>query len=146
MKTKMFSLIVVLALAACEAPQNRTTAYSAAEYARYAGSGTARITGQAFLKTVGGDVKYAAGNRVWLHPVTSMTTQWYEKAIKAGHPLKAADDRMMQHSKMVLGDGSGNFEFGSLPAGDYYVVSQVSWGVPNGFFLNQTGGAVHVFT
>ena len=143
MKTKLFPLILALAFSGCEAPQSRTSTYKAAEYARYAGTGTAKITGQAFLKTVGGDVKYAAGNRVWLYPATSMTTEWYEKVIKGGHPLKAGDERMMQHSKMTLGDGTGNFEFDSVVAGDYYVVSQVSWGVPNGYFVNYTGGAVH---
>jgi hypothetical protein len=55
----------------------------------------------------------------------------------------AGDERMMQHSKMVLADGSGTFEFTGLPAGSYYLVSQISWGVPTGYFVAQTGAAVH---
>jgi hypothetical protein len=42
---------------------------------------------------------------------------------------------------MVLADGSGNFEFTGLPAGSYYLVSQISWGVPTGYFVTQTGAA-----
>jgi hypothetical protein len=76
---KLSPLITALALASCAVPiQPRVAKYDAAEYAPYSGSGTAKIIGQAFAKTVGGDVKFAAGNRVWLYPVTSMTTEWYK--------------------------------------------------------------------
>src|SRR5260370_41390626 len=104
---KILITFLSLALVSCAVPQQeRVAKYEAAEYARYAGSGSARITGQAFAKTVGGDVKYAAGNTVWLYPVTSMTTEWYETAIKGGKPMKAGDQRMMQHSRSTVADGS----------------------------------------
>ena len=145
MKTKLFLLVAAAMLAGCATTpqQPRTAKYDPAEYAKYAGAGTAKISGQAFAKTVGGDVKFAAGNRVWLYPVTSMTTEWYQTAIVQGKPMQAGDQRMMEHSKMVLADGNGNFEFNRLPAGSYYVVSQVSWGVPTGYFVSQTGAALH---
>jgi len=144
MKTKLFLTLIALALVGCAVPQQpRIAKYDSAEYAPYAGSGTAKISGQAFAKTVGGDVKFAAGNRVWLYPVTSMTTEWYRTSFEQGKPMQAGDQRMMQHSKMVLADGSGNFEFAGLPAGNYYLVSQISWGVPTGYFVTQTGAAVH---
>jgi hypothetical protein len=54
---KILLIPLTLALASCAAPQQRAAKYDPAEYARYAGSGTARISGQAFAKTVGGDVK-----------------------------------------------------------------------------------------
>jgi hypothetical protein len=143
---KIALLIIPLALASCAVPQQeRVAKYDPAEYARYAGRGTARVSGQAFAKTVGGDVKCAAGNIVWLYPVTSMTTEWYNTAIKGGKPMKAGDERMMQHSRKTIADGSGNFEFGGLPAGDYYVVTQVSWGVATGlqfFPIESTGTAL----
>lgn len=142
---KALLTFLTLALASCATPQERVAKYDPAEYARYAGSGTARISGQAFAKTVGGDVKYAAGNTVWLYPVTSMTTEWYNTAIKGGKPMKAGDERMMQHSRSTVADGSGNFEFSGLPAGEYYVVTQVSWGVATGmqfFPIESTGTAL----
>jgi hypothetical protein len=139
--------LLTLALTGCAVPQQeRFAKYDPAEYARYAGSGSGRITGQAFAKTVGGDVKYAAGNTVWLYPVTSMSTEWYQTAIKGGKPMKAGDQRMMQHSRSTVADGSGNFEFSGLPAGNYYVVTQVTWGVPTGmqfFPVETTGSALH---
>lgn len=144
---KILLAFLTLALASCAVPQQeRVAKYDSAEYARYAGNGSSRITGQAFAKTVGGDVKYAAGNTVWLYPVTSMTTEWYQTAIKGGKPMKTGDQRMMQHSRSTVADGSGNFEFSGLPAGDYYVVTQVTWGVPTGmqfFPIEQTGSALH---
>jgi hypothetical protein len=119
----------------------RVAKYNAAEYAPYAGSGSARIAGQAFAKTRGGDVKYAAGNRVWLYPVTAMTTEWYETALKRGIPMEEADGRMMQHHRMTIADGQGNFEFTGLPAGQYYVVTQVSWEIPGRSYAMKLTGA-----
>lgn len=144
---KILIALLTFTLISCAVPQQeRVAKYDANEYARYAGSGSARITGQAFAKTVGGDVKYAAGNTVWLYPVTSMTTEWYQTSIKAGKPMKAGDQRMMQHSRSTVADGNGNFEFNGLPGGDYYVVTQVTWGVSTGmqfFPIEQTGSALH---
>jgi hypothetical protein len=74
-----------------------------------------------------------------------MTTEWYETVIKRGKRIKAGDERMMQHSRRTIADGSGNFEFSGLPAGDYYVVTAVAWGVPTGmqfFPVEQTGTAL----
>lgn len=144
---KTFALLLALALAGCAAPlEERTATYNEAEYARYAGRGTAKIHGQAFLKTVGGDVKYGAGSTVYLYPVTSMTTEWYDKFLVQGKSLKAGDDRMMKYSRQIVADGTGNFEFEGLPAGDYYLVCNIFWGVPTGLTfapIGETGGAVH---
>lgn len=145
---KKLGIIILMAaalLAGCAEPQTRVAQYDAAEYARYAGAGSAKIYGQVFLKTLGGDVKFGAGNVVWLYPVTSASTEWYQTALVHGKPMKAGDERMMQHSRKTTADGNGNFEFENLPAGDYYIVSAVTWGVATGlefFPVRETGAAV----
>jgi hypothetical protein len=70
-------------------PQERTTVYNPAELARYSKTVTGKIVGQAFLKTLGGNVKYGAGDIVWLHPATALTTEWYTKHVVQGIPLVA---------------------------------------------------------
>ena len=64
----------------------RTAVFNEDEYATYAGDGTATITGQAFVKTRGGDVKFGAGNKVFLNPVTTYSTEWYQKYVIGGIP------------------------------------------------------------
>jgi hypothetical protein len=104
---------------------------------------TGKITGQAFLKTVGGDVKYGAGNTVALHPVTSLTTEWYDKAIVQGIPLVTGNPHTDDYRKLTTGDGEGRFEFDNLPAGDYYVTCAINWGVPSELGIVPTGGIAY---
>src|SRR5271166_6177838 len=58
---------------------------------------TGKIFGPAFLKIVlAEDVRYGARNTVWLHPVTSLTTEWSTKAVVPGIPSVRAT-----HARMV---------------------------------------------
>lgn len=114
------------------------------EYAPYAGQGTGSLIGQAFLKTRGGDVRYAAGNDVYLNPVTSYSTEWFDVAIRGGQPISEGDPRVQAFTRTTVADGEGRFEFNNLPAGDYYVVTWVFWEVPSGAYggMTTTGGPV----
>ena len=56
-----------------------TTPYSDEEHRPYTQKGNSVIVGQAFLKTRGGDVKYGAGDNVYLLPRTAYTTECLEK-------------------------------------------------------------------
>lgn len=111
------------------------------------GTGTATIQGQAFLKTRGGDVKYAAGNEIYLLPVTSYSNQWYRVSLewpkKAINPIY--DPRYKQYITTVIGDGEGRFEFKNVPAGDYYLSTTIVWQyVEGGRYpsLTPTGGTI----
>ena len=81
------------------------------EYQNLLQSGTATVKGQAFLKTRGGDVKVAAGNKVILNPVTSYSNEWYEKALIQGKNLVEAEPRMWNYVMKTVADGSGRFMF-----------------------------------
>ena len=62
-------------LAACTIsappPPYPTVAGDPAEYAPFLEEGTGVVSGQAFMKTRGGDVKLGAGNTVTLDPITA---------------------------------------------------------------------------
>lgn len=83
----------------------------------FAGKGTSTITGQAFLKTAGGEVRYGAGNDVSLIPVTPYTTERVKAFVAARDPILAGilaqfiDLRLHKYTRKVVADGSGNFEF-----------------------------------
>jgi len=66
-------LMAAVALVGCHAtppaqPISIDVPFSDAEFASWAGTGNANIGGQAFLKTLGGDVKTCAGQDVSLIP------------------------------------------------------------------------------
>jgi hypothetical protein len=119
----------------------RNAKFIEAEYAAYKGDGKSTISGQAFLKTRGGDVKYGAGNQVHLNPVTSYSTEWFERGIVGNEPLEKPDDRINPYHRTTVADGFGNFAFEHLPPGQYYVACLITWEVPNlwGGGLQTTG-------
>lgn len=88
-------------------------------------------------------MKYGAGNSVWIHPVTSLTTEWYDKKIVQGIPLVAGDPHIDDYRKSVVADGEGRFEFDNLAAGDYYVTCAITWGVPSELGIEDTGGIAY---
>ena len=114
------------------------------EYQALPTSGNAIVKGQAFLKTRGGDVKTAAGNAVILNPVTSYSKEWYAKEYLGGVPLEPPDHRLWNYVKKQVADASGRFTFKSVPAGDYFVTTVVTWEAPTGYGggLQIQGGSV----
>lgn len=112
-----------------------------AEYTPFLAAGTGSITGQAFLRTRGGDVKRAAGSDVVLDPVTEYSKEWMlrrgddEKYFPAspGAPLY----KLVQ--RQTVADADGRFTFESLPPGSYFIRTTVSWYVPT---LGQQGGVI----
>ena len=119
----------------------RKEKYNEEEYAPYKKAGTGSISGQAFAKTNRGDVKYGAGNTVFLTPETKYSAEWYaygvvlrNKFAEPGVPEAGA------FTRETLGDGFGHFRFEELPAGDYYVFCEIKWRVS---MHEETGGYVY---
>jgi hypothetical protein len=138
---RLLPFIAALILSACTV--HRTAVYEPREYAPYAGTGTGKITGQAFLKTVGGDVKYAAGNLINLHPVTSLTREWFERMVVQGVPLGEGNPHSDDLRRLTQADAEGRFTFDHLPPGDYYVTTNLTWGMPTSFGIMPTGGIAY---
>lgn len=141
-------LVLVAALAGCAAvptkPVQRVP-FSQDEYAdvpHASDIGKAEVRGQAFLKTRGGDVKKGAGERVTLNPVTSYSEQWYAVSYVGGQPLEPPDNRVWNYVRETQADGDGRFTFTNVPAGDYFIVSQVFWEVPSGDGMRRTGSFI----
>jgi len=137
---KVILLFLVLSICSCgPAFHQRKCTFSEDEYAAYKGAGTSIIQGQAFLRTRGGDVKYAAGRTISLNPVTSYSTEWFELGIMQGNILSAPDPRITPFNRTTIADGMGNFEFRDLPAGEYYIATSIFWEVPDRWGMQRTG-------
>lgn len=96
------------------------------EYAQLKSIGSSVVRGQAFLKTMGGDVKFAAGGEILLNPVTSYSNQWFDAYLNQ-ESIAPHDPRLMQYIRTTIGDGSGRFEFKNVPSGEYYLAAEVTW-------------------
>jgi hypothetical protein len=97
------------------------------EYAPYAGEGTARICGVAYIKTQRGEFKYGAGNETYLNPVTSYSTEWYTIGVIGGRSLTKANAKVLAYKRATRADGEGRFCFDNIPSGDYYLTCPVEW-------------------
>ena len=127
------------ALAGCQQVQNYSMGpFPEGEYAALKKSGNAKITGQVFLKTRGGDVKYGAGEEVALVPKTSYTTEYHDAGM-AGYNVINVDARYKQSVSRTQADGSGHFAFSHVAPGNYYLQSKVTWIYGNNL---KTGGMI----
>src|SRR5690242_9628440 len=90
-------------------PYQITTPFSETDFKAWDGAGPATLQGQAFLKTVGGDVKTCAGEAVSLMPATAYNTE-IVNALRAGREHMA--NRTQRGDKYVLEtqcDAQGHF-------------------------------------
>lgn len=101
--------------------------------------GHAIVRGQAFSKTVGGDVKYGAGNTIRLFPNSDYSAQ----CIRI---INTSDshcvERLRPYSRTALADAEGRFEFADLAPGSYLLTTVITWGVPGPYGIQTTGGVV----
>lgn len=104
--------------------------------------GKSTIVGQAFKKTVGGDVKYGAGNTVYLFPLTPYLVEVLQLL-----PQKDAftqiqfDPAVLGYNRTTVADGEGRFKFPNLLPGHYRIETTITWGIPTGHGIETTGGA-----
>lgn len=138
-------VMLIFSLASCAAvpPERMENQFSEADFAPYMVKGSGRITGQAFVKTLGGDVKFGAGNIVRLVPLTPYILERYQKNVIGGRTLEPPNTNIWKFTKNTVADGNGNFEFKEIPDGEYTVICDIYWQVatPNG--LRETGGLAH---
>ena len=144
MKKILITTIAAMLLVGCATPIAQSVPYNAADFKKYAGRGTSNITGSAFLKTRGGDVKVGAGSTVELIPRTPHTDERFApENSNANHvSFEPRDGRLAKHIRTALGDAQGNFEFTGIPAGDYILTCVIEWQVDGGSLVVTTGGQI----
>lgn len=145
----VFVSIVFFVLTACAVatPTPAPTPLVALDPATVAwagGPGTATVEGQAFLKTVGGDVKYGAGNTVYLIPNVPHTFDWFTRVTADMSTAPEINPAVNKVTRKTLASGDGRFKFENVPAGSYIVVTTVQWGAPVGYHgaMRAQGGFV----
>lgn len=125
---KIVLFFAALAIAGCITTRPMVSTYNPSEYTKYHQAGTAEVKGQAFLKTQGGEVRYAAGNTVSLIPATAYSEEVisYIQNYKFIRP-EGVDPRWKESFKDTTADGNGNFEFSNVSAGAYFLECPIYW-------------------
>lgn len=128
MRSNIVLLCASAALAACVGIAPTQDAFRESDFVWSAKKGTASVSGQAFLRTVGGEVKFCAGREIVLVPDTP-----YAEALAAANRdgLRGQEHppAYMKYRRTTVGDGFGNFEFRDLPAGKWMVQCLLTWAV-----------------
>jgi len=104
-----------------------------AEYSSLARTGNGRVMGSIYLITPSGKKVYGKQTRLYLNPVTSYSTQWYEKSYLGGAKMSKVDSRLFNYLKFTTSDNSGKFEFLNVPSGSYYLIGVVKCGAECGY-------------
>jgi hypothetical protein len=124
---------LILALVGCAgrrvATHQRQSIFIEDEYAPYGEAGTSTIVGQAFVTAEDGETKYGAGSAIYLNPVTTYSTEWFEVGILQGKHLSEADSRVWRFHREATADEMGRFKFTGLAAGEYYLATAINWEV-----------------
>jgi hypothetical protein len=137
LKKTLFIAITIGMLAACatKTPPPKYATYSAnaeMEYAPYVIPGQSTITGQAFLTQNGGGVVKAAGRVVTLDPVTEVSKNWWYQAGRVWNNRHSTppSPNFLKARRVTTADADGRFKFANVPAGAYYLRTELTWQVP----------------
>ena len=127
-------LLLALATGCAHAtgPAARETPFDEQEYAQYAYAGTGTISGQVVVRGQDGQTEPAQGSQVSLNPVTSYSTEWWNRTVVGGLNLRSADEREQKYLRTEVTDAEGRFVFSDLPRGEYFVVAALNTGTAAG--------------
>lgn len=136
----LFLALFIFPMACFAPPYTIRTPFMEEEWRQGTQTGTASITGQAFLRTRGGGIRTCAGEKVILMPYNSYTAELYEAARRGGRAVSNPDPRIQDYSRVEVCSAQGDFSFNGLPAGRWLIFSKVIWEVPTRYSSNVQGG------
>lgn len=125
----VFAAALVMAIVVSGGCVSKYTMKTEPDYdvkAFHANIGTGEITGEAFLRTNGGEVKTAAGLAVRAIPVTEYTTELYNNVYLPNRELSNPPASGIP-AVVATANSRGEFTIKGLAPGKYYVVSYISW-------------------
>ncbi len=146
MRCVLCACVFALALSACRSAPTAPFDSAAAEYINRQGSGV--IEAHAFYRDETGKIVYAAGEHVFLVPVTTYAEQRFFQVYGKGKyvqtkymPWDEADPQFRKYMRSTKAESSGRATFERVAPGDYYLATSVTW-VPEDSFTAK-GAAIY---
>jgi hypothetical protein len=110
-------------------------------------TGKGKIEGSAFMRQAGGGVVKAAGEEVFLSPVTEYSRARMKaiygdrKMVSISKTIENTPEEYYTQIRKIKADGDGKFNFENIHPGNYFIVTKLFWRVP-GSYLPE-GGAIY---
>jgi hypothetical protein len=126
--TRLFLIIFASLLIGCT--ETRQTQFNEADFIAASARGSGAVTGQVYLML--GNQKITADQEVVvLAPVNAYTTENVRRRFLGGENLSSADNRIDKYLHSAQTDADGRFSITGVPAGDYYLESEITWTTQN---------------
>ena len=137
-------LPVLILVSSCESlPHERQVEFVEADYAPYACEGDCSISGQAYVRSSKGVVKFGNGYVVTLRPATGHSSEWYLVHVVEGKRITDPDARADRYHRVTTAGSEGRFAFDNLPPGKYYLTCDIVWQVPTAYHgVHDTEGGI----
>ena len=127
------AVVVAAALAGCAAPRPAVpmkTLYNEAQHDPWRVDGKNTVTGQAFMRQVGGGTVSCAGTTAAIFPDTAFFREMADILGRGGKPDVSAQARPSRDRSTIRNavcDAQGNFAIEQVPAGRWLLISDVRW-------------------
>ena len=130
LKPLLLGAAVSLTLQACARPEiAMTVAYEEKDHAAWMASGTAEISGEGFIRRPNARLARCSGGRVRLAPASPYFREWV-RIIRRGGNAANARQLAQAHKNAIRTtqcNMQGRFTFENLPAGKWFVLTQVTY-------------------
>lgn len=123
---KALAFAPALAFPACAPIVSHQVPFREADFAAPHGHGTGSVTGQVSVPLGNGfSTIVGVDEKPQLLPVNAYTSEIIQKQFVEGRNLAPSDSGLARYLHIAQADGMGNFTFRGVPAGSYFLVSQV---------------------
>ncbi len=99
------------------------------EYRSLKKIGRSTVSGRVYITNSMSDKEInGRGLKLYLNPVTSYSTQWYNESYLSGYKMSKVDKRLYNYLKFSTSNSNGKFDFFGIPKGKYYLIGSMMCG------------------
>ena len=99
------------------------------EYRALKKIGRSTVSGRVYITNSINDKEIIGkGLKLYLNPVTSYSTQWYNESYLSGYKMSKVDKRLYNYLKFSRSNSNGKFDFFGIPKGKYYLIGSMMCG------------------
>ncbi|MCK5854899.1 MAG: hypothetical protein KAG56_06725, partial [Sulfurovaceae bacterium] len=92
------------------------------EYRSLKKRGRSTVSGKVFITNSMTDKEIVGKSlKLYLNPVTSYSTQWYNESYLSGYKMSKVDKRLYNYLKFSTSNNNGKFDFFGVAKGKYYL-------------------------
>lgn len=99
------------------------------EYQSLKKIGRSTVSGKVVIINSMSDAEVLGKNlKLYLNPVTSYSTQWYNESYLSGYKMSKVDKRLYNYLKFSTSNNNGKFDFFGIAKGKYYLIGSMMCG------------------